>query len=80
MNRNLLGKGWAFPVTSDVSGNIEFSKYEKSIEESIRIILGTTPGERLMRPDFGCSVTGYQFILCITTTYIISPTICLPSL
>jgi phage baseplate assembly protein W len=61
MNRNLLGKGWAFPVTSDVSGNIEFSKYEKSIEESIRIILGTTPGERLMRPDFGCSVNELVF-------------------
>ena len=30
------------------------SAYEKSVEESIRIILGTTPGERLMRPDFGC--------------------------
>lgn len=61
MNRNLLGKGWAFPVINDVKGNIATSVYEKSIEESIRIILGTTPGERLMRPDFGCAVNEIIF-------------------
>ena len=38
----------------DVSRAIGMSAYEKSVEESVRIILGTTPGERLMRPDFGC--------------------------
>lgn len=46
--RNILGKGWAFPVTTDIHGNIATSSYEKSVEESIRIILGTTPGERVM--------------------------------
>ncbi|QQO09009.1 GPW/gp25 family protein [Breznakiella homolactica] len=61
MNRNLLGKGWAFPVTSDIKGNIRFSQYEKSIEESIRIILSTSPGERLMRPDFGCAINELVF-------------------
>ena len=55
MSMNILGKGWAYPVSPDVKGNIKFSRYEKSIEESIRIILNTTPGERLMRPDFGCT-------------------------
>jgi phage baseplate assembly protein W len=61
MKRNLLGKGWSFPVTQNVKGNIAFSQYEKSIEESIRIILGTTPGERLMRPDFGCLINEIVF-------------------
>jgi phage baseplate assembly protein W len=61
MNRNLLGKGWAFPVARDVTGGVRFSQYEKSIEESIRIILNTTPGERLMRPDFGCSINEIVF-------------------
>lgn len=37
------------------------SAYEKSVEESIRIILGTTPGERLMRPDFGCGINEMVF-------------------
>ena len=54
MKRNILGKGWAFPVGPDSSGALAMSSYEKSVEESIRIILATTPGERLMRPDFGC--------------------------
>ncbi len=44
-----------------MKGNIQFSQYEKSIEESIRIILGTTPGERLMRPDFGCLINEIVF-------------------
>jgi phage baseplate assembly protein W len=61
MNRNLLGKGWSFPVTNDIKGNVQFSQYEKSIEESIRIILSTTPGERLMRPDFGCLINEIIF-------------------
>lgn len=61
MNRNLLGKGFAFPVAVDVTGSVAFSSYEKSIEESIRIILSTTPGERLMRPDFGCAINEIIF-------------------
>ena len=61
MNRNLLGKGWGFPVSVDVAGSIGYSGYEKSIEESIRILLGTTPGERLMRPDYGCAINEIVF-------------------
>jgi phage baseplate assembly protein W len=61
VNRNLLGRGWAFPVQPDIQGSIQFSQYEKSIEESIRIILNTTPGERLMRPDFGCLINEMVF-------------------
>lgn len=61
MERNILGKGWGFPVTTDVHGNIALSRYEKSIEESIRIILGTTPGERVMNPDFGCKINDILF-------------------
>jgi len=61
MSRNLLGKGWAFPVSPDVKGGIKFSRHEKSIEESIRMILSTTPGERLMRPDFGCMINEMVF-------------------
>lgn len=59
--RNILGSGWAFPVRTDVQGNIASSSYEKSVEESIRIILGTTPGERVMRPDFGCKINDIVF-------------------
>lgn len=49
-----LGIGWRFPV--QVTGQVRriaTSAAEQSIEEAIRLILGTTRGERLMRPDFG---------------------------
>lgn len=61
MVRNILGKGWGFPVAVDVHGNITLSSYEKNVEESIRIILGTTPGERVMNPDFGCKINDIIF-------------------
>lgn len=61
MARNILGKGWKFPITTDVNGNIALSSYEKSVEDSIRIILGTTPGERVMQPDFGCKINDIIF-------------------
>mgnify|MGYP001161549546 FL=1 len=61
MNRKLLGKGWAFPVAVDVTGSVAYAGYEKSVEQSIRVILSTTPGERIMRPDFGCSINEIVF-------------------
>lgn len=61
MNRNILGKGLQFPVGIDVYGKIATSSYEKSIEDSIRIILSTTPGERVMHPDFGCKINEIIF-------------------
>lgn len=61
MNRNILGNGWKFPIGIDIYGNIAMSSYEKSIEESIKIILNTTPGERVMHPDFGCKINEIIF-------------------
>jgi hypothetical protein len=55
-NGSFLGAGWAFPVAIDETGSLKISYFEKSIEESIRIILSTSKGERVMRPDFGCEV------------------------
>ena len=34
---------------------------EREIEEAIRLILGTAPGERPMRPEFGCRIHEYVF-------------------
>lgn len=48
-------------MQTDLRGAVKFSGYEKSIEESIRIILNTTPGERLMRPEFGCRINEMVF-------------------
>jgi len=55
-NDNFLGEGVYFPFRIDNYKKVKSSQYEKSIEESIIIILSTKLGERLMRPDFGCRI------------------------
>jgi hypothetical protein len=56
MINSFLGKGVAFPFQVDKHQKIKTSQYEKSIQESIIIILSTKIGERLMRPNFGCRI------------------------
>ena len=53
-NREFLGQGWAFPLQFSPHGQIALARGERDIEQSIRIILETMPGERVMRPEFGC--------------------------
>ena len=53
-DREFLGQGWAFPLQFSPRGQIALARGERDIEQSIRIILETTPGERIMRPEFGC--------------------------
>lgn len=55
--KEFLGRGWAYPVAFDPStGAVAEAEYEDDIKQSIRIIIGTSPGERVMRPDFGCGI------------------------
>ncbi len=61
MPRDFLGTGWSYPVETDHKGDIEQSSDIEKVEESIRIIIGTAPGERTMRPDFGCEIHEYVF-------------------
>ena len=67
-SKAFLGRGWAFPVATDATGAIAVAAYEADIEQSIRIILGTEPGERVMRPDFGAGLRGLVFEPMNTTT------------
>jgi uncharacterized protein len=60
--RAFLGTGWAFPVRlSTGTGQIERVSYEDDVRQSIRIILSTAKGERVMRPDFGCGIHDLTF-------------------
>lgn len=61
MGQEFIGTGWAFPLRTDATGRIALVAGEREIEESIRLILATSPGERPMRPEFGCSVHDYVF-------------------
>ena len=50
----LIGQGWAFPPRLDQRGQIAMVDGALEIEQAIRIILNTAPGQRAMRPEFGC--------------------------
>lgn len=59
---SFLGKGWSFPPGfSPGTGLVEMSKEEQDIQESLTILLGTRPGERIMQPNFGCDLTDLFF-------------------
>lgn len=57
---DFLGRGWKYPVSIE-KGKIISSEGHDSIRESIMIILGTSKGERVMRPDFGCGINELVF-------------------
>lgn len=52
--KNILGSGLAFPLQTNARGEILLVSSAEDIAQSIRVILGTHPGERVMRPNFGC--------------------------
>ena len=58
---SFLGKGWRFPVDINRNGTLSMSADEELIRESIIIVLGTAPGERVMRPGFGCEIHDLLF-------------------
>jgi phage baseplate assembly protein W len=61
VGQEFIGAGWAFPLRTDRTGSIALVRDQREIEESIHLILATSPGERPMRPEFGCSVHDYVF-------------------
>ena len=59
--RAYLGRGWAFPLQLNVQGGIQFSSEEQKVRESIWIILRTSVGERVYRPNFGSRLSELAF-------------------
>jgi phage baseplate assembly protein W len=53
-DREFLGQGLAFPLQFSPRGEIALASGEHDIEQSMHLILETIPGERVMRPEFGC--------------------------
>ena len=56
MTGDLIGSGWSFPVRLTPGGSVQLFSGGEEIDAAIRMILTTAPGERVMRPDFGCSM------------------------
>jgi phage baseplate assembly protein W len=61
MQADFIGAGWAYPVATDATGGIALVTREREIEQAIQLILQTSPGERPMRPEFGCRVSDHVF-------------------
>ncbi|WP_319549553.1 GPW/gp25 family protein [Desulfogranum marinum] len=58
--QSILGKGWNFPVLPDsIDKQLHYTVGPDKVLQSIWIILDTEPGERIMRPDFGCGLRRY---------------------
>jgi Bacteriophage baseplate protein W len=53
---DLIGSGWSFPVRLTPGGSVQLFQGAEEIDSAIRMILTTAPGERVMRPDFGCAM------------------------
>lgn len=59
---SFLGKGWSFPPVFDAfNRQVETHSGEEDIKSSLRILLATRPGERVMQPLFGCNLDELVF-------------------
>jgi len=65
---DFLGRGWSFPVGLALDDDIAMVEDAEDIRQSIRIILETDPGERVMRPDFGAGLRRLLFEPITTNT------------
>jgi len=65
----LFGRGVSFPPGIDRESRVGWSEGPENIRESIRIILTTEPGERLMLPGFGAGLKRFLFEPNTVTTY-----------
>jgi uncharacterized protein len=67
-DESFLGRGWAHPLALAPGGDVAEAAGAEDIRQSLRIILGTAPGERIMRLDFGCGLRDLVFEPANTTT------------
>lgn len=58
---DFIGNGWGFPAAITRSGSVRLVGGVDELDGSIRMILSTVPGERVMRPEFGCAMWNLLF-------------------
>jgi phage baseplate assembly protein W len=72
MPLSVLGVGWGFPVALEENvgsgARLAAAGYEEAVRQSIWIILSTSKGERVMRPDFGSGLSDLAFAVNNSTT------------
>ena len=63
-DKSFLGIGWSFPPEFHKHADalsVQTVAAEADIEESLRILLSTRPGERVMQPGYGCGLHSRVF-------------------
>jgi phage baseplate assembly protein W len=62
MTQSFLGRGWSFPPTfhRNLAG-VEMVEQDADIASSLEVLLGTTQGERVMLPQYGCNMNELVF-------------------
>jgi len=58
---DILGSGVEYPLRADRRGRLRLVRGEEDVAQAIRMILGSAPGDRPMRPEFGCGVHDHVF-------------------
>ena len=58
---DFIGRGILWPLRVDQSGSIALGSGPDDINASIRMAIMTAPGERVMRPQFGCRIWDLLF-------------------
>lgn len=58
---SFIGRGFAWPLGVDHTGGIALADGAADLDRSIQLVLMTAPGERLMRPEFGCRIWDLLF-------------------
>jgi hypothetical protein len=56
-----VGRGFSWPMTVDHTGSIKLTDGVPDLDRSIQLVLMTAPGERVMRPQFGCRIWDLLF-------------------
>lgn len=61
MANDIVGRGWVFPPQINAQGGLALTNEVNELEQAILIILSTAPGQRVMRPNFGCRLQDLVF-------------------
>ena len=61
MANDFIGKGWRFPIVPGPTGALAWSDGDDNVEQSLRLLLLTRLGERVMRSDFGSNLGAMVF-------------------
>lgn len=56
-----VGRGFYWPMQVDHTGAIRLTDGADDLDRSMAVVLATAPGERVMRPQFGCRIWDLLF-------------------